>query len=354
MVKTIAYLLLVTFFTPTIHKVGQVDFGSINESPYDGVAIKITDPYSDQPISTLSEAEINKLRTIQPDIWPWVFFNRFCGYDTRKRLRADKELFRRIKGLDLFNEQGALSYFYSDWETALIVARDFDSPGVIVDPELYNDPSAYRVDFVSNKHGISDEKAIKILRSIGTLLADRANIVNPKAQILFLASWLAGRGREKSVLKNGYAPSVTYIIEGMLEQVRIKKYQLQIFAGGETSLNYCYKTIDDVKTHISNRQKAYTETLDKNKNLALAGVIAPWKNKNWRPKTGWRKKKRCYESDFQSAVDFTPAFQILLESYPLVWIYAAKGLEYNPFVQEKSVDVNSALEKTITTIKGTG
>ena len=81
------YILLVTFYTGQLRDFGMVKMGSVESSPYDGVAVPLTGAYETGKITAGDFASsVKRLKTGEhKDVWPWVYFNRFIGSEDGAR-----------------------------------------------------------------------------------------------------------------------------------------------------------------------------------------------------------------------------------------------------------------------------
>jgi len=105
------------------------DFGSdkiqaINESPYHGVAVPVTGAYdTGKYIENNFEFAVNRFKKeSKKNILPWIFFNRFIGYNDDGRSLSkvsNADYFRAIKGMDINNETGAFEDFLNIYRISL-------------------------------------------------------------------------------------------------------------------------------------------------------------------------------------------------------------------------------------------
>ncbi|HVY54699.1 MAG TPA: hypothetical protein VHC46_02990, partial [Thermodesulfobacteriota bacterium] len=154
----VPYLLLVTFYTGELRDFGRDKMDAIAASPYNGVAVALIGAYDTGKYTAGDFASsVKRMKEGKhKDVWPWVFFNRFIGSEEGARSLSPKSgnaYFRAIKGMDIYDETGALGDFYGIWKIALETARELGSPGILVDPEAYNNYETYKVSFISDKTG---------------------------------------------------------------------------------------------------------------------------------------------------------------------------------------------------------
>jgi hypothetical protein len=333
----VPYLLLVSFLTPVMDNPEIVKTRLLNNSPFQGVAVMLRDAYDTRQIRYQDYSQSMRLirRECRKDIWPWVFFNRFLGYEegteSHPSIQGQRFAipFKSIKGMDLFNEAGALGDFLHVWKTSLQVSKELGSPGIIVDPEAYNNYKSLRVEYVAEQTGKSAEEVRIRLEEIGKELADIVNDTHPGATIWLLSSSL-GRTHEASSSKNPpYRATCTYIIIGMLERSKEKGMQIQFVCGGQESLGYCHKTMADLNEKMKKREERLSPFLKKYDNLHLSGTLAPWDKVE--SKQGYFvQDSECRASEFKTIADFKPVLTTLFSTYNYNWMYAGSS-QWNPY-----------------------
>ena len=346
----VPYLLLVTFYTGQLSDFTAEKIRVINESPYDGIAVPLVGPY-DTNHHALDEfdSSFSKVRkSLTKAVWPWVYFNRFMNYHKEGTAlyshAADKEQFRMIRGMDLANETGALEDFYLLWRIALRNARKAGSPGILIDHEAYNNYKNYSLSYVAQQQAIPESQVIVKLQDIGARMIDIAQKEYPDAVLWFLSTGLITPDTPQSAKREAKYRTITHIVLGMLERAKSLGSRHTIISGGESSLGYCYRSIQDLQDTVKDRDRKYAPFLAKYPNLALGATIAPWKDTS--QKTGWMKtREKCIQSTLKNADDFTPMYQYLLEHYGYVWIYAAMVAPYNPYDASSAREYNRTLKQ---------
>jgi hypothetical protein len=346
------YFLLVTFFTPNnLNKFTGDHLAALNNSPYYGAAVPLIDAYDTKQysLSDFSESIRRLKRATKKDIWPWVFFNRFIGNKEGDRAHsplAQAPYFRRINGMDIFNQAGALGDFYHIWRIALRAAKEMGAPGIFVDHEAYNNYGVYNVQNVAKSLGVPDEQVRSQLKAIGAELVDLADQEFPQAVLWFTSTGLGIT--DKWSIHNPYR-TVTYIVIGMLERAKAKGSQLKIVCGGEVALGYCYTSLADLQGKIKNRNQLFAPFTNTFPNLQLGGCITVWESPE--NKKGWLASGPCGNSQLQTIADFGPLFDYLFKSYNYVWVYAATVSGYNPYDDHLARNVNTHLRNFITSIR---
>ncbi len=344
------YLLYVSFYTPRYNKLTLKNIQILNNSPYNGIAATLIGAYSDRQINLYEYEDSTFLikRYTKKHVWPWIFLNRIVGYDpiySKKRSYVSKkQYFRDIIGMDIFDTTGALSDFFNIWKVALNLAKQTGVPGIVVDLEAYNNYKAYRIDYLSHCMHIPKSIIILTLEEIGKHLANITNQIYPDAVIWCLFTGLISRTHNWEIFPSTCYMSVTYIVKGMLEQAKFAGYKFKVVTGGEVSLGYCFKSLNDLKQKITIRKKKYSPILVRYPNLHLGGTIAPWAD--IQSKTGWLLKGRCGCSEVKNINEFLPLFSLLFKTYKYVWIYGAGAAHYNLFEKSKNF-FNQAIKKAL-------
>lgn len=346
----IPYLLLVSFFSGRINNFDLKKIDAINKSPYDGVAVALIGAYDD------SDYELKHFQRgariintySKKKIWPWIFLNRIIGFDSKKGQShegcgSNKKYFERIKGIDIYNEFSALDDFYKIYKISLKIAKINKSPGVVVDPEAYNNYNAYNLNYISMKLGRSENSVIRGLKNIGGKLAVMADEIYPEAVIWFLFTGLGNPRKSINPLSEREYRTISYIVIGMLEKIKKENLKLKVISGGMLSLGYCVESCKGLKERIIQRNNSFDNIIRKYNNLYLGGTIALWDNPD--SKKGWMRKGRCGSSNIKSIKDFIPCLTYMSQSYNYVWIYAAGAAGYNPYDKKVSSKYNEIISE---------
>ena len=107
----IPYLLVVTLATTTLDDFGREKTHELNLSPYHGVVVPLIRQYDSKDYNLdafqpyVAKVNMNSVK----HIWPWIFFNRFVGYQEGYRAGSkdsSRPYFHNIKGMDLNDETG--------------------------------------------------------------------------------------------------------------------------------------------------------------------------------------------------------------------------------------------------------
>lgn len=328
------YILLVTFFSGDIGLFDSDKILRMNESAYNGVAVPLVKAYDTKSLKgTDFIAAAKGIKEISTkNVWPWVFFNRFYGYkngNLSHSILAKADYFRKIRGLDIYDETGALGDFIEIWRMALKMSRHLNSPGIFADLEAYNNYSIYEMPYLVDEMKRSPEEIEGRLKALGARLSDLAAEECPGCTIWFPFTGLECLGRNNREGGKRQLKTVTQIVVGMLERAREKKTSIVIVSGGLDSLGYCYKSSEDLMDKIAKRRNDFSHLRNRFPNLDLGGTIAPWHDRESR--NGWMARGKCKQSSLKGINDFKPLVKHLLNSYRYVWVYAASAAGYNPY-----------------------
>ncbi len=337
------YLLLVSFGVQ-LNTFDKSKIELINNSPYDGVAVPLLEAYdtSKPDMQHFAEAVKRIKGSCTKQVWPWVFFNRFIG--SREDGQAYSPLsnnayFRAIKGMDLDNQTGALGDFLELWRLSLRIARELGSPGIMVDPECYNNYNNYEVDYLAKEMGLPVEVVKNRLKAIGAELMEIANAEYPQAVIWFTHTAIAPQKTWRTWFQSDL-PTPAYLVLGMLDQAKKLGLKATIVDGTDPNQG-CYESLADLEQSTTARQERFAALLETYPQLRLGGVIVPWADS--RQKRGWTLRGKCGESKLKNLNDFKPLIQYLLRSYDYVWIYAGGDAGYDPYDAAVSTIYNKGL-----------
>ena len=348
----IPYLLLVTFFGGTLEKVNLSDLHTINQSPYNGIAIRLIGQYDPNPPPTfeeLKETFAYLVKNSKKDIWPWIFLNRIVGID-QENINPNaswctdeyKKYFQKINGMDIYDQAGALKDFYEIWRLGLRLAKEFKSPGIVFDLELYNNGKLYNLLRLAKKMEKKPEEVATQLKKIGINLVNIALEEYPEAII-----WILFDGFFRNIPNRH---TLACIVEAMLETAKELKAPLKVVSGGEIGIGYCHESLRDLEAKIVERDQIYKPLVEKYAPiLQLGGTIAPWDNA--KKKKGWMLKDSCGQAPFRNINDFKPLFKKLFQAYNYVWIYAASAAGYNPWNPKIAKNYNTVIGQVLYEIR---
>ncbi|KJS31436.1 MAG: hypothetical protein VR64_11575 [Desulfatitalea sp. BRH_c12] len=349
------YLLLISFYTYDFDRFAEIHYSAINESAYHGLTIPLINAYDiKQPTdSELTVYADRHERFAKKDVWPWLFLNRFVGNkgeapEVAVSDRGVVEPFTLIAGMDLNNTTGAMDAFKKLYTDALKLARQTRSPGVVIDPEPYNNRNAYHLNYLATQHNMSKKEVAQKLEQYGAELAAIAHNTYPEATIWFTFSnlWLYLKSADQPADQPGDQTSITHIVLGMLKRSKAHGYSLKIVSGGQTSLRYCSESAAHLKTKITKRNEDYKPLSGNYPALALGGTITLW-DKPENKKAWLLEKPDCLASDAKYLCDFFPYLKELFTSYDHMFIYAATASGYNPFNKEIGNIYNPLLQSSL-------
>jgi len=321
-----SYWLLVHFSPWRIANLDSKKLDIISELPYDGVAVQLANAYQVYPVKVTKE-KINLIKSykIAPKIWPWVFLN-WMIFPGKKDPNAH---------FDFTGKKRQKSIFFTNLTEALKLAKEFNSPGIVLDLETYNNHKLYNLAYLSENSSLPVEQVKKQLLALGEEIGQYVVKFYPHAKIWLLCTNL-GAKKERSI---------SYIVLGMLNFALREKCHFKVIDGGEASIKYCHDSFKSFKRVILIRDKREEKYLTQYSHLLLAGVICPWENKadlkNW-----MLKNRFCKDAKMQTILDFKDFFMFLNRHYEYNWIYAAGAANYYPF-ESSSKRINSIINEFI-------
>jgi hypothetical protein len=283
------------------------------------------------------------------DPWPWVALNRFIGAPADRRghgtSRAGNiKYFQRIKGMDLDNAAGARADLLTLWRHAARAARQWKSPGIMIDLEAYNDYRTYGVPFLAKTRGESIDEVIHKCETLG---ADMAKILEeefPECIVWSLFSRLERTWQLRDQERRIHS-SVSYITLGLLKYAKEHKVPLKFLCGGETTPGYCNKDVPSLKAKIATRDADVAPFLEQfPDHFFLAGTISPFHD--YSIATSWIQQ-RHKNTAIRSLADFEPQFRTLFDAYDWVWIYASSAAKTQPYSPENNKMYSDVLRKAL-------
>lgn len=329
------YILLVSFYTKKGWQyIDEKWIDAINNSPYDGIGVMIDKVVSSQlPVNNDSMTE--KLKFIRDHskkhIWPWVFFNRFIQRPLEKKetlSESEWAYFSQINRMDIFNQSGALGDFKNIFRMALRFAKHIGTPGIIVDPEAYNDRRVYDLDFLSRQMSRSKKDIFEQLTSVGRELAKIVAEEYPTA-ILWFITMKPNR-------------STTMITEALIDEAVISSIPLKVV---ESSIGYVSANVEELEQKIINHKITTEKWRQKYGNFFCTGGRIALTDKP-ESRRGFIKKQYRF-SGIKSVDDLKPVLSKLFESYRYVFIYAAVAAQFDPFDPEKSQRYHSVIRDVL-------
>ena len=327
------YLLLVTFSAPRLDQLDRGRIAVVNSFPYDGVALTVMGAYEAGDVPGMEQMDgVVRLvrRECRRHVWPWVFLNRIIGHRPGARAHRGARVnpyFRRIRGMDLENSAGALADFLEVWRLSLRLAREMEAPGIVFDPEAYNDYRVYDPVFLADVRGEDVGETLSLFRRLGGRLAEIAAEEYPGALVWALFTGLDGEPRYGC---GGMLRTTAYLFEGFLEKAVRDGLRLKVVDGGETSVGYYNPSLEALRARVSSRALRAKPFLDRyGGKLVLAAPIAPYRDAY--ATSGWLRRAIGSSPPLKTLDDLIPLFRELLETYRLIWVYAASAASFFPF-----------------------
>lgn len=337
------YLMLVNTAAPSrldVQKIAQFD-----RSPYDGLAVSFLDAYETSPVPTAAamDALVARWKKVTTKgIWPWVYLNRMIGVNAAEGNQdAKMPYFGRIEGVDLDGKAGAQKDFLDSWRNALRTAKDTKVPGIVCDLEFYNNYEAYDVGQLARMTSLSQQDVVKLLRQLGTRMADSAADEYPGATLWFLFTGFT-RPEYRVIEGQPYYLAATYIVEGLLDEIQRGGFALHVLSGGEVGLGYCHKSVEELRQAIEKRATDFAPTLQRYTGiLELTGTMTLWSDPQ--AKNGWVAKGACGASSAATVEDLEPYMELLFRSYRYNWIYGSVNGGYYAFQPEIAPRFDAAI-----------
>ena len=336
-----SYLKLITFYTKPLGAATPEALRVLNDSAYAGVAIPLRGSYDTNPVPAYASLKPHMDAVpgaLKIDPWPWVVLNRFIaapadGSGHAAKHAKDLKYFQRIKGLDLDNETGARADMLKLWRYAVRAAREWNSPGIMIDLEAYNNYRAYNVASIAKERGETVDEVIRKCEQLG---ADLGKIVQEEYPACVI--WSLFSRFEKSLTLPGrdgkVYTTVSYIGLGLLKYAKANKVPLKYLCGGETTPGYCNKSVDMLKRKIAARDRAVAEFLEQFPDrFFLAGTISPFHDYSIAKSF---IQKGYKGSSIKTIRDFEPMFRTLFDAYDWVWIYASSAARTMPYKPENN------------------
>jgi len=347
-----SYLKLITFYTGPVAKATEEKFQVLNDSAYAGVAIPLLGSYDTAPVPPYASfgpqaAMLRRVLTIDP--WPWVTLNRFIGARPDGGGHAsshadDVEYFRRVPGMDLDGQAGNRADMLTLWRYAVRMAKEWKSPGIMIDLEAYNNYRAYNTAWVAAEREEDIDTVIEQCEEVGEDLARIIEEEYPECVVWSLFSRL-----ERSVPVAGREGEIfttpSYVTLGLLEYAKAHGVPLKYICGGETTPGYCNRSVDALRQKIADRDRAMAPYLEQfPDHLFLGGTISPFHDYSI---TTAFIESGYQGSDFETIEDFEPMFKSLFDAYDYVWIYASSAAKTLPYRAENSQRYSAVLGRAL-------
>ena len=322
-------------------------FLQFDRSPYDGLAVSFSDAYDTSPVPTFvamrAQAASWKKSTAK-EIWPWVYLNRMIGANAGEGNQLTQvPYFQNFQGLDLNGKAGARNDFLENWRNALLLAKSAGVPGIVCDLEFYNNYKAYDLGELARMVSMPRHDVLIALAQLGAQMADIAEKDYPGATLWFLFTGFT-RPDYRVIDGRPYYLAATYIVEGLLEEIRQNHFPLRVLAGGEVGLGYCHASVDDLHQAIDKRAAVFAPLLEKyNGILELAGTLTLWSERS--AKKNWVAQGTCGTSQAATVEDLIPYMELLFRSYRYDWIYASPNGGYFAFQRSSATRFDAAIGK---------
>jgi hypothetical protein len=339
------YLLLVN--SAVASQLDAQKLGQFDRSPYDGLAVSFGDAFDTSTVPSVAAIEsqiASWKKSTSKDVWPWVYLNRMIGgNDPDANQYARVPYFERIRGIDLDYGSPAQTDFLRNWRNGLRVAKDTGVAGIVFDPEFYNNYKAYDLSELSRLRGQPPNEVIHLLRQVGARMADAGAAEYPGATLWFMFTGFT-RPDYRTVAGQPTYFAATYIVEGLLDRIRLRNLPLNVVAGGSVGLGYCHVSLDDLGRAIQKRAAAYEQLLKGYAGvLELAGTMTVWSERA--AKRTWVTQGACGASSAATVEDLKPYMELLFRTYRYNWIYGSPNGGYFAFQADSATRFDAAISQ---------
>ena len=337
------YLLLVN--TAIARQLKPQDIAEFDKSPYDGLAIAFHYNYDTAPVFSTDSmsAQLREWKKLtKKDLWPWVYLNRMLGAgEAATNERVNVPYFHKIRGIDLEDKAGARSDFFHIWKRSLEIAKEVGSPGIVFDPEFYNDHKSYDPAEMSRETGKTLEQLVPLLEKLGADMADSAAEQYPNATLWFFFTGFTHKDF-KIIDGKSYYPTPVYLATGLLDQIRKRGYSLRVVSGGEGSIGYCHENLATFSEAINNRASAFAPVLKKYDGaLELAGTLTLWDAPT--NKSGFIGEGDCAKASASTVEDLQPYLELMMRTYRYNWIYGSTNGGYFAFDPQRNSRIHGVI-----------
>ena len=329
---------LVGFSWETLSEMSPQSVEWLNKGALTGGAVSYIQSYSFQRGPTVEDSaeRLEFFRNnCRKDIWPTLFLAQITGFNPSEahvssKSRKGMEVYKAFTGMDFDNKFGTRKVFEANWVEALRISKAMGWPGIMFDPEMYND---YRNESLARNDprgtgkkrpglaeltGITVEEARLKCRELGTRLADLAHETYPAATIWFFYTRLQQTNR------NDVTEALVTL--GMLQRCKDRGYALRIIDGGEGGHGYLHPSAEEVAHVIRNRYILAKPVLIEYPNFELGGVSAPFVDAKHR--ANWFVESKI--GNMMNIEDHKPIFVECFRNYRTTWLYGA-SYSYYPF-----------------------
>jgi len=319
--------------TAQASRLDSAKLAQFDRSPYDALAVSFEDAYDASAVLPLKPVQAQLTdwkRATSKTIWPWVYLNRMVGANMEEgNALAKVPYFERFQGVDLDDKAGAQSDFLRIWANALQLAKTSGGPGVVCDPEFYNNYRAANVAELARMTSKTRDEALSALRHLGAKMGDIAAREYPGATLWFLFTGFT-RPDYRVIEGMPYYLASTYIVEGLLDEIQQRHLALRVLSGGEVGLGYCHRSLDEFHQAIEKRAAIFAPLVRKYGGiLELTGTMTLWSDRS--AKKNWAARGACGASDATNLEDFIPYLELLFRSYRYNWIYGSPNGGYLAF-----------------------
>jgi hypothetical protein len=294
----------------------QTNLNNFASSPYDGLTYLCWLNNYGFSSSSTSQDWIDDLVTTK-DLWPWTVLDELIT----------------ASGIDVDDRDGGMTNWLTQWETALIKARDSGCPGIIVDSEPYSDYTMHDMATAAIKYGVTQEYLQGRLVAIGEQMIDIVNATYPGATIWNL--W--------AIIDSSRPWPVCYIHEGMLAGL-VATESTSLFVS-QWGIHYYATSLAAWEAEWNTNIYKAQVFLAANPNYRLGAPITIWNDVE--TVTGWIKTWADANptQPFCTLTDFHPVMDELKQKFDYIWVYNDANIGYNPFDAISAAPYSAAIQR---------
>jgi hypothetical protein len=244
----------------------------------------------------------------------------------------------------------ALNFMTASVRLAVLTNAD----GVFLDFEAYHNRKNYNISYISRRTGRSTQQVIKKLKEFGTSLADS---VQKQSHGIPFHLWLTFADFQRR-MQDGYHRSTNYIVEGLLDRIVQKHYDITIIEGGQVSIGYVHLTPQHLAAKIKRHKQQLSPWVKKYApHFILSGTMVLFKD--YSDLGFWNKylkdvnmRKNLLDGKEK---DSREVLSVMLENYTHVWIYWGGNPIFDVFDRRSKPIfgpiLRHALERSTTSLK---
>ena len=285
--------------------INEKELKAVEDSPFNCYSLSMGFPQFKYP----SPNTISLIKKSRKKFWPRVLFPFYLiNWQTKK--------------LDLWDSM-RINAALSNVKEALELAKSTGVEGIFIDSELYSYRNGYSLTKLSEENRRTPEEVINRLKEIGIQFADITQEVysNRKAVLWFPFADLNWK------CKDNYKRNVNYFIEGVLDRIKEKNYNIDIIEGGEISIGWGQTGIKRLNSKMERQAASLQEYVQKYyPHFKLGGVFTLWYDTNiLGGYTKWLNSIPDNLKEIKKLEDYPPLLKEMFNHYEYVWVYWNNG-----------------------------